>query len=577
MELALSLRIILLSVSALICFGLALFLFFNKEKDKIFYSFLGLLATVFVWLVCEIFRILFSGSKTYIYFLKCEFLGICFMGFTFLLFCLLYTKHKIVSTAKNIWLLSVPPILCYSSVLTNDYHYKFFFSYQDHYKQLGPLFWFHAFFSYLYIIWAIIVLIKFAIRQYDYAQRQSILLITATLVPFVFNVFSLVLYKVANAKYDNTALCFTITVLFLAAAVFKYRLLNIVPIALRKIVDNMRDAIIVLDKFNKVADYNSSFLRFFPEHKTIRRNDNIRLLIDTLINRAENINEVRQFLKALEEETIISSSFELNLINPKKLCLLVNIQPIISKNNDILGKVISFNDITEYKNLVTELEEKNTELEALNQQLQEYSSMVEELAIAKERNRFARDAHDTWGHRLTLLITMLDAIYVSCKDSAIKENLRKTIEIAREGMNEVRRSIAGLAPEKLEVNNLKEVLQTLVLDFQPSGVKVDLTVEGFSNYRDPVYSNVIYRVCQEALTNSLRHGKAKNVNIILRFTDDKVKFFIIDDGVGCKSIKKGFGLSGMEERVKEVKGKITFGSDGDKGFNIQGEIPLKKN
>jgi signal transduction histidine kinase len=88
------------------------------------------------------------------------------------------------------------------------------------------------------------------------------------------------------------------------------------------------------------------------------------------------------------------------------------------------------------------------------------------------------------------------------------------------------------------------------------------------------YKNTIYRICQEALTNSLRHGKATNVSIILRLSDDMISLYIIDDGVGCKNIKKSIGLSNMENRVMELGGKISFGSDGEKGFNINVDFPL---
>jgi signal transduction histidine kinase len=59
-----------------------------------------------------------------------------------------------------------------------------------------------------------------------------------------------------------------------------------------------------------------------------------------------------------------------------------------------------------------------------------------------------------------------------------------------------------------------------------------------------------------------------------RFENTSVKIYIFDDGIGCKTIKKGFGLTGMESRVKELNGSVEFGSDGEKGFNIFVDIPL---
>lgn len=90
-----------------------------------------------------------------------------------------------------------------------------------------------------------------------------------------------------------------------------------------------------------------------------------------------------------------------------------------------------------------------------------------------------------------------------------------------------------------------------------------------------LYAGVIYRICQEALTNSIRHGKARNISIVLRFSISMIKILIIDDGVGCSELHEGFGLSGMKQRIKELNGKIEYGSGGENGFSIFAEIPFE--
>jgi hypothetical protein len=68
----------------------------------------------------------------------------------------------------------------------------------------------------------------------------------------------------------------------------------------------------------------------------------------------------------------------------------------------------------------------------------------------------------------------------------------------------------------------------------------------------PFYFDVVYRVYQEALTNSLRHGKAQNVSIIIRLSNHRIATSILDDGCGCDTLQKGLGLTSMEQRVKSV-------------------------
>ena len=77
------------------------------------------------------------------------------------------------------------------------------------------------------------------------------------------------------------------------------------------------------------------------------------------------------------------------------------------------------------------------------------------------------------------------------------------------------------------------------------------------------------------MTNSIRHGLARHIDVILKFYHDNLKLFIIDDGRGCKFIKKGFGISGMEQRIKSLGGMVVYGSDGENGFNVHIEVPIK--
>lgn len=223
-----------------------------------------------------------------------------------------------------------------------------------------------------------------------------------------------------------------------------------------------------------------------------------------------------------------------------------------------------------------ELTAKNTSLLTMNEQLREHAATVEELATMKERNRMATDVHDTIGHTLTLLLRLLELSKNTCrKDPAKSEiELGNAIQITREGLQEIRRSISGLMPERLATNHLVNALEQLIAGFQSSGVAVDFTIEGTGNLPHQGYYDVIYRTCQEAMTNAVRHGKAKNVAIILKFGPQQLNLFIVDDGPGCKKIEPGMGLLGMTQRVQSLHGRCQFFSDGESGFMIQVDIPI---
>jgi signal transduction histidine kinase len=85
--------------------------------------------------------------------------------------------------------------------------------------------------------------------------------------------------------------------------------------------------------------------------------------------------------------------------------------------------------------------------------------------------------------------------------------------------------------------------------------------------------SALFNTCRESMTNALKHGKARNVISFLRFDEKLIELYILDDGNGCNTIVKNMGLQGMENRVKELNGRISFGSGGEKGFSIHIEIP----
>jgi serine/threonine protein kinase/signal transduction histidine kinase len=240
------------------------------------------------------------------------------------------------------------------------------------------------------------------------------------------------------------------------------------------------------------------------------------------------------------------------------------------------------------QNLENRVQERTNQLENLNQelivkndQLKQHAATIEELAVAKERNRMAGEVHDTLGHTMTSIKALLDLSLVELNNSnfmEVRKGLHDALEFTKEGIGELRRSILGLSSPDLESNGFIDAVKSLIIKFESLGVHIDFSVDDPDQYRSKNinFSITVYRLCQEALTNAVRHGKAKNISIIIRTLHETVRISIIDDGCGCKSIHKGFGLAGMEQRVKNLNGKLLLVSDGEQGFNIHVEIPVER-
>ena len=215
------------------------------------------------------------------------------------------------------------------------------------------------------------------------------------------------------------------------------------------------------------------------------------------------------------------------------------------------------------------------ELLTTHRKLKEYSQRIEELATIEERNRIARDLHDTIGHSMTgmiMEIEMIDCMLDENTDEA-KKMLSKLKVEARDGLANVREVVETLKPNS-DIGSGFEAIKNMVDSFsKKTGLNVQLNFHGEVLNTTPSIDIVLHRTIQEALTNSVRHGKATNVEINLEYKKNSIILNIKDNGVGCGCIEKGFGLKSMEERINSLKGRVKFGCCN--GFKIDVFLPLE--
>lgn len=223
-----------------------------------------------------------------------------------------------------------------------------------------------------------------------------------------------------------------------------------------------------------------------------------------------------------------------------------------------------------------QLQTANIRLKEMNEQLQDYAQMTEKMAETRERNRIAREIHDTLGHTMTGLSAGIDACIAMIDFSvdATKEQLNKISLVARQGIKDIRRSVNKLRPDALEHSGLQEALEKMMEEtMQVSDVKInyDCQVEVLKFNQDE--EDMIYRVVQESITNAIRHGKAKKIDVTLWKEDKWLNLVIKDNGIGCEDIHTGFGLIHIQERIKMLKGTVEY--DGSDGFTVTARIPIR--
>ena len=210
-----------------------------------------------------------------------------------------------------------------------------------------------------------------------------------------------------------------------------------------------------------------------------------------------------------------------------------------------------------------------------------------QIAVMEERNRMAREIHDTLAQGFSGIILQLEAAEQALggEHSATERHLNQARSLARKSLAEARRSVWNLRPQALEQLSLVEALKQEV-DKLSQSIEVNAKFNVFGVRRDlqPELEAVLLRICQESLTNVRKHAKATEVEINLTFDESAAELSIRDNGVGFKSIvasgdekKRGvFGLISMRERARGLGGTFEVQSRKGKGTLVRVVIPASK-
>jgi signal transduction histidine kinase len=216
------------------------------------------------------------------------------------------------------------------------------------------------------------------------------------------------------------------------------------------------------------------------------------------------------------------------------------------------------------------------ELQQANRNLTEYAVQAEELAATRERNRMAREVHDTVGHVLTVVNVQLEAARVMLErdPASTRDAINKAQEQTRQGLGDIRNSVAALRAFPLDNCSLPAALQKLIAEGDADGQAAELVVRGTPRLLPAATELSLYRAGQEGLTNARRHAAARHVKLILNYeTADAVKLTVSDDGHGVDQLTDGYGLLGLRERMALLGGTMSVRSSRGQGFELSIEAP----
>lgn len=211
----------------------------------------------------------------------------------------------------------------------------------------------------------------------------------------------------------------------------------------------------------------------------------------------------------------------------------------------------------------------------INKKMQKYVIVTEKFGEKNERKRLARELHDTIGHALAGMAVGVDACItmIDKNPQLAKAQLKIISKAIRKGMKDVRNSLNKMRPDFLQQYRLKEAIEKMKEEISDvTDLKINLNYQIDETGFDTKIEDILFRVIQESITNSIRHGLATVVDIDIYKENNLLCLKIKDNGKGCKAINYGFGLKQMVEIVSQIRGDINFYSEN--GFTTEIKIPL---
>lgn len=212
-------------------------------------------------------------------------------------------------------------------------------------------------------------------------------------------------------------------------------------------------------------------------------------------------------------------------------------------------------------------------------QLNEFAEQSRKAAVLEERNRLARDIHDTLAQGFTGVIVQLEALedaIACCRRKEANQHLRRAGDLARQSLNEARRSVHALRPQSLQRGNFWEALKGIVKNTTAgTGLHTTFYLRGKLRNLPQYWQENLLHIGQEALTNALKYAHPRNFETRLIFNAKELRLELRDDGDGfkVKTRHDGFGLAGMSERVQQMGGNLSISSGRGKGTRIEVTVP----
>lgn len=521
-------------------------LWLRADKNRVTAALMICQMSIIVWCLPQLLLdyVTSVGMKYVLY--AVSYIGICLIGPAWLIFSLFYCEREVKTWARRF--LGGISGLDYLMFLTNGLHHLFYMEFGLKQVVYGPVFYFHMIFTYGCVVLGMAAVLG-NFKKNKVPAIHVLVMILVAAVPLAFNM--LYLSGTVKAGFDLTPPVFALSSFLMFVAVFRYDFLDVNVAASGRIFSSVSEGVMIYNKRGKLTYCNPAACRMI----NVKNGDRYEEVWERL---CENVPAEKGDIR----EDVGDKGAVLNMPDGGKMRLKEYI--LYGKGGQETGRVLLLTDVGEYYELL--------------RQSRELAVSEQRLAIEQERNRIAQEVHDTTGHTLTMIQSLIKLIRIQYQggekgrpDQELKEYLNQAQELASGGIRELRWSI-----NHLRQGNTYELVTQGVYQLAESVKELDVEVEiqGEDNPKYSHLSSVVYQCMREAVTNCLKYAHASKMDVIVKFGERDVKVYIFDDGQGCSQVEEHHGLSGIRRRVIEAGGQVRFLSSEGEGFQIFMELPV---
>lgn len=511
---------------------------------------------IIIWCIPQLFSALpmTKGMKYLAY--GISYIGISFIGPAWLEFAFLYSKRKLGHGAELV--LFIIGAVNYSVLLTNEYHHLFYTWFEVEQVVYGPVFYIHMVYTYLCVLAGMAVVLR-AFKKNQVAVSHIVVILLSAALPLGFNL--LYMTGLVRIGFDLTPPAFALSSILMLLAVFRYDFLDVNTMAFDKLFDSISEGVVVYSRRGKITYCNGMVRRWFG----LEAGDSVERLWTMLESKGVPVDQSSMGDRTDEKIPVITWK---DAEGSRRL-EIKRYSHCDKKGNVAAGTVI-FTDVNRYYQLL----EQGRELAVSNQML----------ATQQERNRIAQDVHDTTGHTLTMINSLLKLIRIEYEKQSgpqaetkpgsgdtIEEYLLQAQKLAGDGIRELRCSINNLrqlASWGLITQGVHQLAESV------KEIEVEVDIQGEDKPEYSCLSPVVYECLREAITNCLKYAGATHMDVILKFGSGFLNFYIFDNGKGCANIQDGNGIRGIRQRVEQAGGTVRILSEKGEGFQIYIRLPV---